>query len=691
MSTTTAAAKTALLPDPVTHVRVTGGVGLLIIDNPPVNASSAAVRAGLIKGLAQLDSDSSVSAVVLIGAGTNFISGSDLKEFSSEAIPRPELPEVINAVQACTKPVIAALSGATLGGGLELALGCDYRVAEKGTVLGLPETTLGMIPGAGGTQRTLRLLGPARTVDLVTSGKRHPVTSPEVAGLVDMVADGNLESAAVEFCRTVSGKRDLLQEPLPRFDPGALETAAANAISASRGRPQVIAAIGAVLAGLSLPAEAALAHERSEFTRLRGGDEAAALRHIFFARRAVAKANRPSGNVSLRTVAVIGSGTMGQGIALAFADHGIDVKIHDANPSSLENGQKHLQAAYHRQASTGKLSLEEAEARIKRVSFTPSLDDLSGADLYIEAVFEDIQVKRDVLRSLEPIAAGAPLATNTSYLDLEVLADALNAPEDLVGLHFFSPAHRTPVLEVVHGRRTGQHALDVAFTTAAALKKAAIRSAVAEGFIGNRVFNAYRRQCELMLEEGALPEQVDAAMRQFGFPMGPFAVADMSGLDIAWRMRQRTAVDRNPEERYPGVADQLCDRGWFGQKSGRGWYRYGEDGRTPVPDPEVARLIEQSSARKGIERRAFSPDDISRRALLAMANEAALVCAEGIADRASDIDLMLVLGYGFPDFRGGPVMWVRQQDDAVLQQSLDQLAHLTGPGFRRGDLSLLKA
>lgn len=684
--TSTAASTTTVI-----HLRIVDGVGVLVIDNPPVNASSSAVRAGLLEGIKQLDADPSVSALVLIGAGKNFISGSDLKEFNSSSIPRPELPEVIAAVRTCSKPVIAALSGATLGGGLELALGCDYRVADSTTVIGLPETTLGMIPGAGGTQRTLRLLGPARTLDLVASGARYSVTAPQAEGLVDVLTDAELEAAAVTFARSVTGKRDLLSLPLPSFDPGAFEAAAVKAISASRGRPQTIAAAGAVLAGLALGPEAALAHERSEFTRLRNGDEAAALRHVFFARRTAAKANRPSGDAELHRVAVVGSGTMGRGIAQAFADHGVGVMIHDASPESLASAEKLLREAYLRQAGTGRISAEEAEARISRVSFAPTLEGLAGADLYIEAVFEDLEVKSEVLRNLEPIAAGAPLATNTSYLDLEVLADAVSAPENLMGLHFFSPAHRTPVLEVVHGRRTGKHALDVAFTAAAALEKAAIRSAVGEGFIGNRVFNAYRRQCELMLEEGALPEQIDAGMRQFGFAMGPFAVADMSGLDIAWRMRQRTAATRDPRERYPEVADQLCERGWFGQKSGRGWYRYGEDGRTPVPDPEVMRLIADLSERKGIERRVFTPDEISRRAVLAMANEAALVCAEGIADRPSDIDLMLVLGYGFPDFRGGPTMWVHQQNGDELQQALDQLAQVTGHGFVRGDLSLLTA
>jgi 3-hydroxyacyl-CoA dehydrogenase len=674
----------------VVHAHVAEGIGLLVIDNPPVNASSSAVRAGLLKGIERLGADMGVSAVVLIGANTNFVSGSDLKEFDSEVIPRPELPDVIDAIRACPKPVIAALSGATLGGGLELALGCDYRVAHAGTMVGLPETTLGMVPGAGGTQRTLRLLGPVRTLNLVASGARYPVAAGEVAGLVDVVTDTDLASAAVDFARSVSIKRDLLQEPVPASDPGSFETAATRAISASRGRPQIIVAVGAILAGLALPPEAALAHERAEFTRLRNGDQAAALRHVFFARRTVSKANRPSGGAAVQRVAVVGAGTMGRGIARAFADNGIDVVVHDARAESLANAKEDLQDAYRRQEGSGQFTPEEAEARIGRVTFAPRLEDLAGADLYIEAVFEDVEVKKEVLRNVEAVAAGATLATNTSYLDIDVLADAVAAPEKLLGLHFFSPAHRTPVLEVVHGRRTGAQALDVAFTAAGLLRKVAIRSAVGEGFIGNRIFNAYRRQCELLLEEGALPDQVDAAMRQFGFAMGPFAVADMSGLDIAWRMRQRTAATRDPRERYPDVADQLCERGWFGQKSGRGWYRYGKDGRTPLPDPEVHQLILDSAARKGIERRAFTHQEISHRALLAMANEAALVLAEGIADRASDIDLMLVLGYGFPDFRGGPTMWACQQNEAGLLQALDHLERVTGFGFTRGDLSLLK-
>lgn len=673
----------------VVQVRRHQTVGLLVIDNPPVNASSSAVRSRLLTGLAELSADSQISAIVLIGAGRNFISGSDLTEFGSETIPQPELPEVIEAIRTIDLPVIAALSGVTLGGGLELALSCDYRVAAPDTIVGLPETTLGMIPGAGGTQRTLHLVGPARTIEIVTSGRRYPVTADQVHGLVDAVIETDLEAAAVEYAREVNEKRDVLRVPIPAFDPGEVEAAAQESISRQSGQPQIIAAVGAVLAGLALSPEAALFHERNEFTRLRNADEAAALRHLFFARRACAKANRPIAPVPLRRVAVVGSGTMGRGIARAFADHGVDVILHDAQPEALDDARVHLEQTYDKEVSRGRLDPAEAQARINRVTTTPVLEGLAGADLYVEAVFEDVEVKRSVLRRLEPVSAGAVLATNTSYLDIELLADVLEAPERLLGLHFFSPAHRTPVVEVIHGRRTEQESLDTAFTAAKVLDKVAIRSAVGEGFIGNRVFNAYRQQCEFMLEEGALPQQVDAALRQFGFAMGPFAVADMSGLEIAWHMRQRTQSTRDPSHRYADIADRICERGWFGQKSGRGWYRYGSDGRTPQPDPDVTHIIEEVSASKSIERRTFTSEDISRRAVLAMSNEAALLMEDGIADRASDIDLMMVLGYGFPDFRGGPTRWACQQEPERLQEDLDALHRATGRGFRRGDLSLL--
>lgn len=664
-------------------------IGLLIIDNPPVNASSEAVRRGLLRGLAEFDDDPGITAIVLIGAERNFVSGSDLKEFSAETIPQPELPEVIAAIRGMGTPVIAAISGATLGGGLELALSCDRRIALADTTVGFPEVTLGMIPGAGGTQRALHLLGPVAAIALTTSGRRHPVKAEEVAGLVDLIVDENLEDHAIEYARTVSDKDDVLASPVPGAAAGEVETAARDAFKRHQNQ-QTIAAVGAILAGLALPPEAAMTHERREFTRLRASDEAAALRHVFFSRRAAAKANRPSGEVSLTRVAVIGSGTMGRGIARAFADHGVSVIVHDIAHDALDSAQEQISHDYRRLVHQARLTAAEAEARLKRITFADSIDAVAGSGICIEAVVEDLEVKKSVLAALETAAGDAILATNTSYLDLERLALGLCSPERLVGLHFFSPAHRTPIVEVVHGRRTAAHTLDVALTAAKALQKLAIRAAVGEGFIGNRVFSAYRRQCELMLLEGALPQDVDAALENFGFRMGPFAVADMSGLDIAWRMRCRLAQTGEPASPHSDIADQLCNLGRFGQKTGAGWYHYGEDGRTPISDPEVERIILATSSRLGVERRSLSAAEITRRAVLAMSNETAQLLAEGICDRATDVDLMMILGYGFPDFRGGPVHWARGQHSAAIDHGLTELEGATGPGFRRGDLSLLQ-
>lgn len=671
------------------HYRVRDRVAVLVIDNPPVNASSAAVRSGLLAGISRATADPAVDAVVLIGSGRNFVSGSDLKEFAGSDLPKPELPEVISAIEACPKTVVAAISGATLGGGLELALGCDWRIALENSTVGLPETTLGVIPGAGGAQRLMRLIGPELTIGLVANGTRRRLTSENHLGIVDRMTAGDLEGEAVRFANEGRGKRLVINQPVPGWSPGKVEAAAIAAIRASKGSAQVIAAVGAVLAGISLAPDRALAYERAEFTRLRNGPEAAALRYQFFARREALKSNGALTPAQLSRVAVIGAGTMGTGIARAFLDAGAEVILYDENDATLQKATEQLHAAYGRMAISGGIDKAEAEGRAARIVTARSLDELRGADLYIEAVFEDPGVKKSVLARLEPLAGDAPLATNTSYLDVDELAGVLAAPDKLVGMHFFSPAHRTPVLEIVNGRHTGTGAMAAAYGAARMMGKTPIISAVCEGFIGNRVYNAYRRQCELLLEEGAMPAQVDAALAGFGFAMGPFAVADMSGLDIAWRIRQSKAATRDPAERYPDVADSLCELGRFGQKSGRGWYQYGDDKRKPLPDPEVEQLILASSQRKGIARRAFTAEEIVRRALLAMANEAALLLGEGVAARPADVDLMLVLGYGFPAHRGGIAYWASQQNHEALVLEQEELARLTGPGFKRGDLTRL--
>lgn len=670
---------------------VRDGVALLVIDNPPVNASTRAVRAGLLGGLRRAATDDDVVGVVIAGAGPNLIAGSDLSEFGAPSLPEPQLPEVIAAIETCPKPVIAAVSGSTLGGGLELALGCDGRVASSSSLVGFPEVTLGMIPGAGGTQRTLRLVGPRTAIELVTSGRRVAVTDPIGRALVDEVVDGDHTEAAITRARTRPAKRNLMSEPPLPAEPGEVEAAARTAIASTGGTPEVIAAVGSVLAGLALPPRQALDHERGEFTRLRMSMDAAALRHGFFATKAAKRANRPSGSVDLRSVGVVGAGTMGRGITRAFLEAGLRVTLYDENGLAARTAQRQLAAAQESLVQRGVISAAQAAERVSRISVAETFDGLAGNDLYIEAVFEEIEVKSKVLAALEVIATDAPLATNTSYLDIEQLADSLRSPERLVGMHFFSPAHRTHVLEVITAGRTSSTATDAALAAAHLLGKQAIRSRPGPGFIGNRIYNAYRWQCELMLEEGALPHQVDNAMEAFGFAMGPFAVWDMSGLDIACRMRRATVADRDPAARYPEAAEVLFDRGRLGQKTGSGWYRYEDGSRSPIVDPSIQELIETIARSKGIERRTFSSQEISRRALLTMANEASLLVEEGVSERVTDVDLMLVLAYGFPARRGGIAFWARNQDRRSLERELDELAAVTGHGFRRGDLGLLGA
>lgn len=672
----------------VVSYEVRDSIAVLRIDNPPVNASSAEVRSGLMTGIKTVARDAQITAMVIVGT-TNFVSGSDLKEFSVDILPLPELPTVISALENLNIPVIAAMSGATLGGGLELALACDYRVALTGTVVGLPETTLGMIPGAGGSQRTLRLLGPAKTIAFVCSGMRIELSVKRPSALVDEVVEDDLLDAALVLASKVKEKRVLMELPVLQDAPGELENAARLAIAKSKGRPQIISAVGAIIAGTELPPRAALAHERAEFTRLRNGYESGALRHQFFARRTVTKANRPPKGLKVSQVAIVGAGTMGMGIARAFASAGIAAVVFDANTDAAQKSLARVHAELDKDEKRGRLSSEKSQAIRDRVRLVSSLQELSGADLYLEAVFEDMEIKKQVLADLESIAQGAVLATNTSYLDVNELATALKNPAKLVGMHFFSPAFLTKVVEIVRADHTEQLALDTVFAATQALGKVGILARVCDGFIGNRIYNAYRRQCELMLEEGALPLQVDRALTDFGFAMGPFAVADMSGLDIAWRMRRSKDATRDSRERYAIVADELCSLERFGQKSGAGWYTYAAGNRKGAVDQSVTELILQASNTQGLRRREFTDEQIVRRVLLSIANESSLVLAEGIAQRPGDIDLMLVLGYGFPAFRGGISYWASNEPAQQLETDIRELAETTGFGFQIGNLELL--
>jgi 3-hydroxyacyl-CoA dehydrogenase len=636
-----------------------GDVAVIVIDNPPVNASTADVRRGLLEVLRATATDGDVAGVVLIGAGKHLVSGSDLREFDGE-IPEPQLPEVLSAIEQHPRAVVAAISGSALGGGFELALACDLRIALADAKVGLPEVSLGMIPGAGGIVRTVRLLDPDRVLELVVSAV--PVDVAQAGDLIDEVVPDRLRERAVAAARTAV-KRVLTTQPART---GPLEETARRLLSRHGAAPAVVAAVGMVLTATAVPARAALRHERAEFTRLRGSSEAVARRHLFFARTAATRAGRPAVERDIRTVGVIGAGTMGAGIARAFVAAGADVVLVDVETSVLARAR----AAVARSGAGDRLRTSTHVA------------DLVGVDLVVEAVVEDHDVKAAVLaEAAAAVDTGVPLATNTSYLDVDALAAAVPDPSRVLGMHFLAPAHRTAVLELVRGRATSPAALDYAFSAARLLGKTPVVVRVCDGFVGNRVFSAYRNQCELLVEEGASPRQVDDAVLDLGFAMGPFAVADMSGLDVAWRARRRRDAGRDPRERYPDVADRLVEKGRLGQKTGAGWYRYPDGTREPHDDHEVARIIADSRASKGITARQIGLDEIAGRVLAALANEAALLLAEGIAARPGDIDVLLTRGYGFPERLGGPCHWATTQPPEELDEALERLGMAVGWGF----------
>ncbi len=668
------------------HLERDGDIAVLVIDNPPVNAGSHAVRKGLLEAIATVEGDETLVGAVLIGAGRSFISGSDLREFDLPLDP-PQMPQVIAAIEGAAKPFVAALHGAALGGGYELALGCDARIAAPGTVVGLPETALGIIPGAGGTQKLPRLVGRVEAIRLIEGAVRVPAPRALELGMIDAVATGDLRAEAVALARSLAGqKRRVIDRPIPETEglDEAVETAS------RRARPHVLAAIAHVRAAGTIPAADGLAAERATFQHLRTAPEARALRHIFFAEREAARGNpaRSAKPLSVERLGVIGSGTMGAGIATAILLAGRPVVLVDADAAALAKGIARIDEALSSAVRRGKVTADAAAAARARLQAGTDLAALAPCDLVIEAVFEDMGVKQALFARLDSVLrAEAVLATNTSYLDIDAMAQAVSRPERAIGLHFFSPAHVMKLLEIVRATESGDQAMATGFAVAKLLGKQPVEAGNGFGFIGNRIYAAYRSACEFLLEDGALPHEVDAALEGFGFAMGPFKVADLSGLDIAWHMRRAKAATRDPADRYVTIPDQLCEAGRFGRKTGAGYYRY--EGATPARDPQVEALILAASAAKGIARRTLPQDEIVLRAMAAIVNEAALVVAEGIALSPGDIDVVLVNGYGFPRWRGGPVHWALQQDAAALATACAEFTAMAGPGRRRGDLTHL--
>ncbi len=668
-----------------------GDVLLIEIHNPPINAGSLGVRRGLKEAIAQLVADPALCAGVIIGGGNTFIAGSDLREFG-QPLEDPQLPAVLTAIEECDKPVVAALHGAALGGGFELALACDARVALAGAVVGLPEVTLGIIPGAGGTQRLPRRTGLVRAIQMICRGERVGAEQARDLHLVDEVVATDLQNHAIALARSLPTKRRIREESIPVEETEVVEQVVQAALRAGKHRPAVQAAIEAVKDAERLPFAEGLDRERAVFQQLRLSTEAHALRHQFFAER---EAVRMPADVQgtprpVQAVAIIGAGTMGTGIAIAMLDVGLPVLLIEQDEIALERGRQRVLDHYKGRVAAGKLKASAAASHEVRLSPTTDWTKLAHADLVIEAVFEDLFVKQAVFRQIDTHArSGAVLATNTSYLDVDAIAAATTRPQDVLGLHFFSPANVMKLLEVVRGAQTSPDVLATGMALGKQLRKTPVLCGNAFGFIGNRIYNAYRKQCEFMLEDGAWPEDVDQALEAFGFAMGPFSVADLSGLDIAWRMRKAQAATRDPRERYVAILDHLCEQGRLGRKTGAGYYTHTDGKQAKTTDTAVRQIIEQASAQRGIARQPMETSTIQRRALLAMVNEAALLLVEGVASRASDIDVVLVQGYGFPRWEGGPVFWARQQGRQTLDTDLNALVVANGHGARQASAAAL--
>lgn len=652
----------ATVINPVTYERL-GPIAVLTVDNPPVNALSQAVRSGLEEAVNRFSSDASAEIAVIVGAGNLFIGGADISEFGKPPAT-PWLPEVVNRIDACAKPVVSAIHGAALGGGLEVALGTHYRLALPGAKLGLPEVTLGVIPGAGGTQRLPRLIGVENALELIPAGKRITAEKAHALGLVDRLGSGeSAREAGIAYAKELlaagARPRPVGNTPSPAAPQAAFDAARAKVSGSAKGEVAPLAAIDAIEIATRTDLATGLAEERRIFLEMIETPQREGLIHAFFIERKVARLPEIDGVEprDLTSIGVIGGGTMGAGIATAALLRGLTVTLVERDEASAAKAHDTITGYLDGAVKRGKLSTDKRDGLLAtRLSCKSSYDALTDADLAIEAVFEDMGVKKEVFAALDRVMKpGAILATNTSYLDIDEIAASTSRPADVVGLHFFSPAHVMKLLEVVTTDTTAPDVTATAFALAKRLGKVAVRARVCDGFIGNRILSHYRAAADRMVLAGASPFQVDSALKDFGFAMGPYAVADLAGLDIGYLTRKRRAETRDPRDVVPTWADELYHMGRLGQKTGRGYYVY--EGRKGVPDPEVDALVQKARDEAGIEPRAFTDEEILRRYMAAMVNEAARVIEEGIAQRPLDVDVTLLYGYGFPRWRGGPMKW----------------------------------
>ncbi len=645
---------------------VRGDVAVITMNNPPMNTMSHANRSAVKAALDAANGDAAVGAIVVTGGGKVFSAGAEIKEFNTPAATAsPFLGEVIAALDASAKPVVAAIHGVAMGGGLELALGCHYRVGAPGAQIALPEVKLGLLPGAGGTQRLPRLIGAEQALEMIVSG--NPVTSEKfVPGtLFDEIASGDLLEAACAFAAKTAAKggpykraRDLAVklENAPAF----FEAARARVAKESRGYPAPLKCLAAVEASVNLPFDVGIKAERSGFMELVATSESKAMRHYFFGERAVAKIPDVPEDTPLRPVksaAVIGAGTMGGGITMNFVNAGIPVTLLETKQEALDRGLAVVRKNYEGTAKKGRMTMDDVEKRMALIKPTLSYADIGQADIVVEAVFEELGVKEAVFKNLDEVMKpGAILASNTSTLDVDKIAGFTKRPQDVIGTHFFSPANVMRLLEVVRGAKTAKDVLATTMKLAKTIKKIGVVSGVCDGFIGNRMVEQYIRQAMFLLEEGALPQQVDAALEKWGMAMGPFRMSDLAGNDIGWAIRKRRYVEK-PDMKYAKIADKICEIGRYGQKTGAGFYKYVAGDRTAHPDPVVEQIIVGYSKDAGTARRAISDQEIVERCIYALVNEAAHILEEGIAMRAVDVDMVYMTGYGFPIYRGGPMFY----------------------------------
>ncbi len=663
------------------NLRTQGRIGVIEINSPPVNALSQTVRMGIMQSLQSAIEDVAIEAIVLICSGRTFIAGADIREFGLPP-KTPHLPDVVAALEASPKTVVAAIHGTALGGGFEIALGCHYRVARFDAKVGLPEVKLGLLPGAGGTQRLPRLIGVQAALPIMMTGE--PVGAAKAAGLgaIDHVAKGDLLKESLAFTEK------LLTEDAPlrrlcdtQIDPASIpenyydDFRAANA-RRMRGYFSPERIISAVQAAVALPFEKGMKRERELFTECMQSPESVALRHVFFAERQAAKVAGLAKDTPLRTinsVAMIGAGTMGGGIAMNFTSRGIPVHMVDVDVAAIERGIAVVRGNYMRGVKKGRMSEAQLDTLMKLFIPTTDYAQLASVDLVIEAVFENMAVKKEIFKRLDQVCKpGAILASNTSYLDLDEIAQVTSRPQDVVGMHFFSPANIMRLLEVVRGAATAQDVMATVMKLARQIGKVGVVSGVCHGFIGNRMLEGYIREAGLLLLEGAKPEQIDRVLFEFGMPMGPIAMGDLAGIDIGARVREerRRNGTMPADERFGLVADKLVAMGRFGQKTGAGVYLYETGSRTPVPDPQVQTLIQNEAARLGISQRRVSDDEVLTRCIYPLINEGARILEEGIAQRASDIDVVWINGYGFPAYRGGPMHYA---DSVGLKKIYDRV------------------